>query len=228
MRVFVFGAAILLSGCAGVFASSGTIVSDVEKNAIVYFGWDDGEHFFFNGTAFFVSANGCVLTTDHEARSVAVIGKRPIVRMGASILELEKITSFQDRDLALFKGSRPVIVPFLKITERDEFPIGGIFVINRKSRIRKTAVTMYPPEKIRVRQPDGSFKSVFGYTVLDTFRPGESGSPVLTPAAGEVVGIIVGGSSSSSSLSGGLVAPISLAFLEKSVPNYRSLCKSAQ
>jgi S1-C subfamily serine protease len=195
-------------------------------NTIVFFGFRDGQRFFSNGTAFFISYNGCLLTTDHEAQSIA--GKQAAVSWGSrsSILNLKKIASFPDRDLALFKVTNSTTVFFLKIVEADYFPkFEKIFAISRKRQIKATVPTLYPPDKISIRQSDGSIKRVFGYTALNEYRPGESGSPVLN-TDGEVIGIVIGGTNSNS-LSGGVIAPISESFMEQFVLNYKSLCKSA-
>jgi S1-C subfamily serine protease len=142
------------------------------------------ENLLCNGTGFFITEDGYLITNDHVVRGV----HRVKVRLRSDIYDADVVKTDQDTDLALLKvngGSFPA----LTVVMHKEASLGDeVFTIG------------FPNVDLQGIEPkytDGRISSLAGlhddpsqYQISVPVQPGNSGGP-LVGSNGQVVGVIV-------------------------------------
>lgn len=131
---------------------------------------------FGNGTGFFISADGYIMTNEHVARP----GDYLIVRLhdGSEYLA-QRVVIDDDQDIAILKIKVPSPQPYIKIAEYDAPPIGtdvtvlgfpllSQFGLNSTVKITRGIVTAYDKDQPKV-----------DVTVDAQVNPGNSGGPMV-------------------------------------------------
>ena len=157
-------------------------VAGIQRNVLASL--PDKDDLLCNGTGFFITDDGYLITNDHVVRGV----HRVKVRLRSDIYDANVVKTDQDTDLALLKvqgGSFPALM----VEMHKEASLGdGVFTIGFPN------VDM---QGIEPKYTDGRISSLAGlhddpsqYQISVPVQPGNSGGPLLG-ASGQVVGVIV-------------------------------------
>lgn len=137
-----------------------------------------------NGTGFFVTEDGYLITNDHVVRGV----RRVKVRLKSDIYDAEVVKTDQDADLALLK---------VKAGNFSALPL----VLHKEASLGDAVFTIGFPnvdlQGIEPKYTDGRISSLAGlhddpsrYQISVPVQPGNSGGPLLDNN-GQVVGVVV-------------------------------------
>ena len=183
--------ALFLVVLAATAASQSPQIIERAKEAVVSI-WVDGR---CNGTGFIISPDGYLLTNEHVVRDREEVMIRLI---GGTKYSAVVLKSDIKRDLALLKVELSDL-PWVRLGNSDQVQLTDRVVVigYPQPKIlgceREPTVTPGNINALGISQQIGDHVYEDLIQIDATVKPGSSGSPVLN-AAGEVIGVIVGGS----------------------------------
>lgn len=143
----------------------------------------DGEELSGNGTGFFITTNGYLLSNWHVVRN----SRKIKIRNRDGVFPAEIITTDKEKDLALLKVSGGPF-PVLFIANEDSVALGeSAFTIGFPNVVVQGLEPKYTDGKISSLA--GAHDDPSQYQVSVPIQPGNSGGPLMG-RSGEVIGVI--------------------------------------